>query len=86
MTAATFFAKIDEQVQANEKETKHVSKQFANFQADFVNPSQELDGKVYAMNMKIAAAEMLRESQFTTLKDALKKLVFSLENRNQSNS
>jgi hypothetical protein len=61
-TVATFFAKIDEMVTANAKETKSVSKQFNNFQADFVNPAQELDGKVHGMNVKIAASEQVREA------------------------
>jgi len=36
------------------------------------------------MNVKIAAAEQVREAQFTILKESIKRLVFSLENRNQS--
>jgi len=71
---------------ANTRECKAVSKQFSNFQADFVNPSEELDGKVHGMNVKIAAAEQVREAQFTILKESIKKLIFSLENRNQSSS
>jgi septation ring formation regulator EzrA len=68
---ATFFAKIDDTVKSNSKTVKHVTNQFEQFQANFVNPAKEVEGKVFAMNMKIASSEQMRESQFTVLKDTV---------------
>ena len=82
--SATFFAKIETMVDKNSKETKNVGKQFNQFQANFVNPSKELDGRVFAINQRINQADLSRESQFTYLRDAIKKLIYSLETQNQS--
>ena len=68
---ATFFAKIDDTVKNNSKTVNHVTNQFEQFQANFVNPAKEVEGKVFAMNMKIASSEQMRESQFTILKDTV---------------
>ena len=38
-----------------------------------------MDGKVFAMNTKIAEGEAVRESQFTMLKEAVKKLIYALD-------
>ena len=83
-TAATFFAKTEAQVIENVTETKRISREFEVFSGNFVNPSKELDAKVYSMQMKIQASEQVRESQFTLTKEVIKKLLFSLNNRSHS--
>ena len=83
-TAATFFAKTEAQVIENVTETKRISREFEVFSGNFVNPSKELDAKVYSMQMKILASEQVRESQFTLTKEVIKKLLFSLNNRSHS--
>jgi hypothetical protein len=54
---ATFFAKIDSQVTNNEKKTTDIEKYFNQFQANFVNPSKELDGKLFAIKVRFEAEE-----------------------------
>ena len=59
--ASTFFARTEAEVKENTKRTKDIDEKFEKFSADFVNPSKELDGRIFAMNTKIAEAELTRE-------------------------
>ena len=81
---ATFFAKTDKIIVEKTKKTKEISVAFDQFQANFVNPSKEIDGKIFTMNMKIDSSEQMRESQFAVLKDTVKKLIVALETQNLS--
>lgn len=47
---ATFFAKTEVQVQENIATVKNIDMAFEKFSANFVNPSKEIDGKVFSMN------------------------------------
>ena len=59
---ATFFAKVEKQVTESEEKSKGVQQYLSKFEANFVNPAKEIDGKIYAMNMQIQHEEQLRES------------------------
>lgn len=59
---ATFFAKTDQIITDNTKKTNDIGVAFDMFQANFVNPSKEIDGKIFSMNMKIDTSEQMRES------------------------
>ena len=59
---ATFFAKVDTQLKESNKKASEIDSYFRRFEANFVNPSKELDGKLYSMKMKLDAGEQLRES------------------------
>ena len=50
---ATYFAKIDTEVKDEKEKVEHIQKEFNNFQANFVNPSKEVDGKLFTMEMKM---------------------------------
>lgn len=76
---ATFFAKTDKQVNDNEAKTKKIEGYFDQFQANFINPGKEVEGKLFSIDQKIIEEELARESQFTYLKDAIQKLLYSLE-------
>ena len=82
---ATFFAKVDTQLQDANKKTAEIDAYFRRFEANFVNPQRELDGKLYSMKMKMDAGEQMRESQFMYLKMAIQKLISSLETQSYSN-
>ena len=47
---ATFFAKVDDQVTSNSAKTKSVEGYLNRFEANFINPAKELDGKLFGMN------------------------------------
>ena len=50
---ATYFAKIDSQMGKNILKVDNIEKEFSKFESTFVNPSKEVEGKVFAMNMKV---------------------------------
>ena len=79
---ATFFAKTDKIITDNTKKVNDIGSQFDLFQANFVNPSKEIDGKLFGMKLKLETADQMRESQFTVLKDTVKKLIAALETQN----
>lgn len=76
---ATFFAKTDKIISDNTKKTKEIEAAFDLFQANFVNPAKEIDGKIFSINSKVDSSEQMRESQFAVLKDTVKKLIMALE-------
>ena len=76
---ATFFAKTDKIISDNTKKTKEIETAFDLFQANFVNPAKEIDGKIFSINSKVDSSEQIRESQFAVLKDTVKKLIMALE-------
>lgn len=82
---ATFFAKTEKQVTDNEAKTRKIEHYFDQFQANFINPGKEVEGKLYAIDQKIFEEELARESQFTHLRDAVQKLLYSLESQATSN-
>ena len=51
--AATFFAKTEAACDANIKRVKDIEQAFEHFSANFVNPSKEVDGKIYGMTLRI---------------------------------
>ena len=50
---ATYFAKIDVEVGREKERVDHIEKEFNKFEANFVNPSKEVDGKIFTMEMKM---------------------------------
>ena len=76
---ATYFAKIDASNTDNVKKVQDISAEFDKFQATFVNPAQEVDGKLYAFDVKIQSSEQMRESQFAILKDTIQKIIAALD-------
>jgi hypothetical protein len=59
---ATFFAKTDKIITDNSKRCNDIGQAFDTFQANFINPSKEIDGKLFSMNLKIDSQEQIRES------------------------
>jgi len=76
---ATFFAKIEEQVDENNTNVYNIKKSHDEFESNFVNPAKEVDAKVFAMTQKIENGELAREAQFSVLKDTIRQLVSALE-------
>ena len=59
---ATYFAKIDTQVTGQKDRVDHIEKEFNKFEANFVNPSKVVEGKMYTVEMRMQMAEQMRES------------------------
>lgn len=59
---ATFFAKTDKIISDNTKKTNEIEQAFDLFQANFVNPAKEIDGKIFSINSKVDSSEQIRES------------------------
>ena len=57
---ATHFAKIDAKVSTNDAQVLKISNAFDDFSTKFINPSQELDGKVFAMNTRIEESDQAK--------------------------
>ncbi len=59
---ATFFAKIDTNINENNKKVEKIQLSHNQFEANFVNPAKEIDAKVFSMDLKIQNADRERES------------------------
>lgn len=60
-----------------------MTSKFNDFSVNFVNPNMQLDARVFAMNTKLAEIESMHESHFAVVKDAVKKLIYALDTKNQ---
>ena len=80
---ATFFAKAEVQVAENVKKVDAIMVSHDKFVANFVNPAKEIDAKVFSMSQRIENCDRMRESQFSVVKDSVRKLIYALEAQNQ---
>ena len=76
---ATYFAKIDSQMSKNMEKVEKIDKGFSQFESNFVNPSKEVEAKIFSMNMRVDQSDRMRESQYQVIKDTIKKLILALE-------
>lgn len=81
---AAFFEKTDRQLKGADVKAEGINKMMAEFEKSFINPNRQLDGKLFSINMKMQQEELQREGQFTFLKEAVVKLIHSLESQNWS--
>ena len=80
---ATFFAKAETQVADNVKKVETIMVSHDKFLANFVNPAKEVDAKVFSMSQRIQHCDRMRESEFSMVKDSMRKLLYALEAQNQ---
>ena len=59
---ATFFAKIEIQVNGNNVKVEKMEKSHDSFTANFVNPAKEVDAKVFTMTERLKQTEIMQES------------------------
>ena len=59
---ATFFAKIEVQVNTNNGKVEKIEKSHDMFTANFVNPAKEVEATVFTMTERLKQTEIMQES------------------------